>query len=229
MNYTPKFYKDETSFERYLERERTTQVIESISKLCPCSALDIGPGLRPYFFYLNWSKYTIIEPNKEFINYCPNSIIAINSTLEDSNLNEKFDAIIISSVLHLVKDCDLFLEKLKPLCHKNTLIHINVPNTYSLHRLIGFEMGLIEDLSDKSLKDIEFNHKTNFSEFSLHALLMRHNFKIEKYKTYMIKPFANEQMSMVVTPGLAKGLQNLTKYLPRYGCEIMVEAKYEME
>lgn len=229
MNYTPKFYKDENSFERYLERERTKQVVESISKLYPCSILDIGPGLRPYFFYLNWNKYTIIEPNKEFINYYPKSITAINSTLENFDLGEKFDAIIISSVLHLIEDCDVFLEKLKPLCHKNTLIHINVPNTYSLHRLIGFEMDLIQDLYDKSLKDIEFNHKTNFSELSLITLLAYHNFKIETYKTYMVKPFANEQMSMIITPGLAKGLQNLTKYLPKYGCEIMVEASYEME
>jgi len=227
MKYTTNFYKDaDNTFERYLELERAKQVIKSYNKVGSGNVLDIGPGLLPYFLYIdNYDEYTIVEPEPEFVKTYPDSIIKINSTLEEFETDKKFDFIILSSVLHLVKDVDVFLTKLRGLCHDHTLVHINVPNSKSLHRLLGVEMGLLTSLDDKSEKDKIYNHQHNFNVEDLAYTLQVRNFRIKAYDTYMVKPFADSQMTRVITREMAIGLDKLIKYLPKYGCEIAIEVK----
>lgn len=229
MKYTSNFYKNEDSFERVLEEERCKRVVVSSKKCNHDSILDVGVGARSYFPYLSWKKYTILEPNKEFTKNLNGNLNIVNLKLEDSELKEKFDFIILSSILHIVDDLNIFFEKIKSLCHKDTVIHINVPNSMSIHRLLGYEMNILPSINSLSGKDKEFNHKRIFSKIELSSFLLKHQFKIISSSTYMLKPFSDSQMSKIITEDIVKGLQKLTEYyFQPFGCEIVTEAKYEM-
>lgn len=226
MKYDKDFYNEENTFERYLELERKRQVILSSEKCKHVSILDVGASLLTYYKHIEgWSRYTIIDPNNEPTGKIPASVTLINSTLEESGLEEQFDFIILSSVLHLVHDYNKFLAEIKKLCHNDTLIHINVPNAQSLHRLLGYRMGMLANMYDKSAKDIEYEHQT---VFTLHGLIyaLNDNGFLQTYtNTYMLKPFSDKQMSLIINPDVANGLVRMTRDFNKSGCEIVVEAK----
>lgn len=59
-------------------------------------------------------------------------------------LEHDFDFIIISGLLHEVPDPKKLLQSIYKICKQDTLVHINVPNVYSFHRLLAYEMGCIK-------------------------------------------------------------------------------------
>ena len=58
--------------------------------------------------------------------------------------------VICSSLLHEVKQPEKLLNAIKKVCNSKTVIHINVPNMFSIHRLLGVEMGMISDVFEAS-------------------------------------------------------------------------------
>lgn len=227
MKYTKEFYNRKyKTFETYLEIERRKQVVESANDCKHDTILDVGPGLLPYYEHIEgWSEYVAVDPNKEFLENMPDSVTSIHSTLEDVDLTRTFDFIIISGVLQVVDDQDRFLKKIKTLSHKDTLIHINVSNGQSFHRLLGLHMGMLKNVEQKSEQDIAHGHGVTFTQASLITILNQNGFYTHNAKTYMMKPFADHQMSTIITKDIAHGLQKMSIYFNRYGSEIALEAK----
>lgn len=227
MEYTTEFYTDH-NYERFLEVERRSQVLNTANKVNPTKVLDVGPGLMQYYNIIpNWSSYLIIDPVQEFIDSKPAHVEGICSTLEDVEITDKFDLIILSGMLHLSKDRDLFLEKIYGLCHDDTIIHINVPNAESFHRILGYNMGLLEDVRDQSENDLKYKHGKNFTKSDLMILLSKNNFHVDLATTYAFKPFSDKQMVKILTPELMVGLNKMQSLFNKYGCEIVIEARKE--
>lgn len=156
-NYTENY--NHSAFEEYQVIFRRKKIIEILGEYCPRSILEIGCGNEPLFQYINWpiTDYTIVEPSSTFIenakrmsdNECVhfmNCEYKATKELKDHN----FHFIVCSSLLHEVEDPVSFLEEIKLICCKNTIVHINVPNANSMHRLLALEMGIIKDIHEMS-------------------------------------------------------------------------------
>jgi hypothetical protein len=228
----------ELSLEAELSKIRREYSIRCIDNNPHESILEIGCGIDPLcLHYNNYLDYTIVEPNKVFFNRI-SSICSLNPrvsikncTLEESVSSFKskhFDIIIMSSLLHEVQDPSKLLISLHEVADELTLIHLDVPNMFSFHRLLAMEMDLIPSIYEKSDIDKRFNRKNGYTKELLMNILEEHGFRISQYGTYFIKPFSNDQIENiikkgVISPMIISGLEKMVKYLPEMGAEMFVD------
>lgn len=222
---------------------RRKQVINFLNEYKPKRILEIGCGLEPIFKYYNdFQEMYIVEPGIDFIKNAEaealllpykSSIKIVHSFFESSLKdikNIKFDFIIVSSLLHEVKEVDDFLSKLREIASANTIIHINVPNALSFHRLLALESELIKDLYELSdTQKIMQQHHT-FDLESLSKLVIEAGFKIVDSGSYFLKPFTHFQMEKLIEEAIISdkiliGFDKMIKYLPDFGSEIFVNLK----
>jgi SAM-dependent methyltransferase len=233
--------QNEGTFERILMKARRKQIYASYTRHNPKNILEIGCGIEPFFLNCDsFSNYVIIEPSEELaknaksLSHNKGNITIINSYLNQMDLNFllslKFDLIIISSVLHLIPNLQEFLKNLYHICTPQTIIHINVPNNNSFHRLLAYEMGLISDPAEKSARELKFQRLHSFNKKILFNLLQENNFQVLMFETYFVKLFSNDQMGKlleynIVDKSVIEGLDKMIKYMPDLGCEMYIEAK----
>ena len=214
---------------------RRNKVIEIISNYKPKNILEIGSGMDSIVNHYNdFSSFTIVEPSKKFYekaiqdNSAKNNDYIFNDYLEKyciKNSVKKFDFIIVSSLLHELENKVEFISKLKEISAKKTVIHFNVPNARSFHRLLALEMSVIDDLFSKSEMQKKMQQDTIFDIESLITFLKSQKFKILDQGSYFIKPFTHLQMQSIINneifpPNLLDGLSKMINHMPNMGSEI---------
>jgi 2-polyprenyl-3-methyl-5-hydroxy-6-metoxy-1,4-benzoquinol methylase len=228
-------------FEQIQVVYRRKKVLERLNLYPHKNILEIGCGFEPIFQYIDdFDSMTVVDPGIEFIKHAKNilkhessNIRCIHGFFEDviPELSQQpYDFILVSSLLHELESPDNFLETLKSVCSLNTILHVNVPNAFSIHRILASEMGLITDVFQKSENQRKFQQFSTFSIDSLKELLANRQFKIIESGSYFIKPFIHNQMNMMLTSNIIDskildGLYKLTKYIPEYGSEIFVDCQ----
>ncbi|HZS07222.1 MAG TPA: class I SAM-dependent methyltransferase [Blastocatellia bacterium] len=227
------------SFETSLVRIRRRQVLASLSKYDHNHILEIGCGLEPLFpFCDGFQTYTVVEPSEVFVRHA-RSLVAEGRDIEIIHdyferahdrltAGPGFDFIILSSLLHEVERPVELLQAVRRLCGESTVVHINVPNVFSFHRLLAMEMGLINDVFEKSGTEIKFQRQTRFDKSLLFEMVEGNGFRVISSGTYFIKPFTHEQMEKILDNGILdvsviEGLERMIKYIPDLGCEIFVD------
>lgn len=202
--------------------------------------LEIGCGLEPLFlFYPHYTKYVVVEPCDVFFRNAQSlvsekgikHIDLYHDFFENKEIQlskYEFDYILCSSLLHEVESPEIILKSIFNLCTKDkTVVHINVPNMKSFHRLLAKESGLIKDEHDKSQNNIVKQQHTNFDMTILVEMVKKTGFDIIESGSYFIKPFTHAQMKElmdinILTPEILDGLYNMEKYMPDLGSEIFV-------
>ncbi|HLV30639.1 MAG TPA: methyltransferase domain-containing protein [Chitinispirillaceae bacterium] len=234
-------YTADIDLERILVKYRREQVLNSLVKFPHSSILETGCGMEPFFCCdIDFSRYTVIEPCTEFVTHaekCSNGdsrISILNGFFEsitsDLMINYPFDFIIVSSLLHEVPDPKVFLKSLRKNCTDQTVVHLNVPNVYSFHRLLAVAMGLIGSIYEKSATENRFGRHSHFDRNSLVNLCEHHGFSIISSRTYFIKPFTHQQLEYLLKTGfmteqMIEGLSRLSSSFPEHGCEICLEMR----
>jgi 2-polyprenyl-3-methyl-5-hydroxy-6-metoxy-1,4-benzoquinol methylase len=225
-------------FERTQEHYRRKSILGFIAKGCFKNILEVGCGVDPLFTSFDIdTAFTVIEPTKHFYQVALEkagglpSRKVFNLTLEEFNSQDKFDLIILSSVLHEVVDKISFISNLKLLCNKDTLVYINVPNAKSIHRLLAVSMGIIDDITDVSSTQLKMQQFSRpFTLETLNSLINQFGFSTIDSGTLFFKPFTHEQMQKLVesgflTPAILDGFYELPKIFPEFGSEIWIIAK----
>lgn len=230
----------EHDFENIMVEYRRKKVLEILNKYQPKNILEVGCGIQSIFdFYNNYETFTVVEPSEKFCKMIKKSknynqkITVINDFLENKTeelKNEKFDFIILSSLLHEVIDPIKMLKCIKQLCNNNTLIHINVPNAHSMHLLWAYKAGLIEKIGNLTEVAKHFQQHTTFTLESLAQMVNSVDFSILEKGSYFIKPFNHSKMQKlldekIINPELLNGLYDLIEYFPNNGAEIYVNCK----
>ena len=228
---------DEESFEKTLVGIRREEVLASWKRHGARRVLEVGCGLEPLFLFTNeFERLVIVEPSAAFVAHGrslnpDDRVQLIEGYLEQTDLgDEKFDFIVLSSLLHEVPDPRALLDSVHKLCSDQTVVHINVPNVWSFHRLLAKEMGLIDDIFERSSTEARFHRQTRFDRGSLEAIVKEAGFAILEFGTYLIKPFTHEQMQKLVGdplfgPPIVEGLRRMVRYLPDMGCEMYVDVR----
>lgn len=207
------------SFEKWLQNARINYILSLIEKYKPKTIMEIGPGLNPIFPYVKHEEFKgslIIEPSKifSFLIYHnkKNKCLGVKQCkIEDFTPSNTYDMIIISSVLHEVEKPLRFLLYVKDHCNKDTIVHINVPNSESFHRLLGKKMGILKSLGDHSELGKKLMRQNEFNNASLTKLLWDAGFKIINYGSFFFKPFSNKIMESIINEEMFDGLLKIGK------------------
>jgi SAM-dependent methyltransferase len=209
----------------------------ALSKNPAKSILEIGCGSQPLFLeYDHFDRMVAVEPLNEFFAEArklagnDERITLINDRFEhvaDQLVGQHFDFIIIGGFLHEINNPVEVLEAVKKVCAPQTIIHSFVPNAHSFHRLLAFEMGLIDTVYQKSGHDEMFERLEVYNVETFQKLFELNGFDVAELGTYFIKPFTHSQMhamlaANVVDNAVIDGLYKMTKYFPSHGAEIFI-------
>ena len=230
-------------FEKYQIEYRRKKVIELIQLSHPQTVLEIGCGLFPLFESVREvEKWVVVEPTISFYENAMaqkgdnENVIIYQDCLENlvdtiENTRMKIDYIVCGCLLHELEKPENMLEAIWKIADDDTIIHVNVPNAKSIHRLLAKEMGLIDDIYQQSAVQIKMQQSnTIYNIDSLKNICKKQGFDIFESGSYFIKPFTHAQMQRcmdndIFDETLLDGLYKLEKFLQGYGSEIYVQMK----
>lgn len=226
-------------FEQLQIQFRRKLVLNQISRFAPRRLLEVGCGELPLFLDLPTDiDVTIVEPAAVFVENARTlasgmeRINILQGYIETADLKDsQFDMIVLSCVLHEVPDPTAMLTAIARLCGPSTLLHVNVPNLRSMHRLLAVSMNLITDPSHKSETQRLMQQRDKpYDMQSLIAELASSGFDVTEQGSLFVKPFSHKQMQELVDIGfmslaMLDGLDRLVEWLPDLGSEIWVHAR----
>jgi ubiquinone/menaquinone biosynthesis C-methylase UbiE len=229
-------------YEKYQVAFRKRKLIELLQKYDHKELLEVGCGLESIFLDFNsYKNITVIEPAEMFYDKAiadkeralNKNITVIKALLEDTLpqlKGKKFDFILVSSLLHEIPDQPKFFKTLYEIASEGTVIHLNVPNAKSFHRLLAVEMGLIKSEFQKSDSNIQFQQHTVFDIDLLKETAENNGFEVIESGSYSFKPFTHQQMQNMInnnsiTEQMLDGFYKMERYLPNVGSEIFVNIK----
>lgn len=226
-------------FEAIQASYRRKLVLEQIEQLKPTRILEIGCGLNPLFTENRFNcHFTVIEPTIEFVNNACElakpyqNVQIINGQMESHQFTKgEFDLIVLSCLLHEVSSSILMLNAIHKICTIDTVLHINVPNAYSLHRLLAVAMEIIPSIY--SISPLQQKMQQNGKIYDIDSLaqeLLEAGFQSIANGGILIKPFTHSQMQTLVDreflkPNMLYGFDQLAKDIPIISSEIWVNAK----
>jgi ubiquinone/menaquinone biosynthesis C-methylase UbiE len=230
----------ELPFEVVQAHFRRRKICEFLTVYRPRSLLEIGCGLDAIFnHFTEYEMCTVVEPGDNFVLNAREQagsragIAIVHGTLEASigELRDKrFDFIIVSSLLHELANPTPLLGAVASLCGPKTIVHVNVPNARSFHRVLAYEMGMIPSIYERSDVQRQMQQSHTFDIESLTDLVVRSGFRPIERGTFFVKPFTHVQMARlqaigILTDPMLEGLYRMSRYLPEHGSEIYMNLK----
>jgi hypothetical protein len=231
-------YQEEYSnqpFEKHQVAFRKRKILELIKKHNHQNLLEVGAGLESIFLVLDtFRRLTVVEPAQMFFEKAQqDSVRSINKNIQLVNCMlealppDKFDFILVSALLHEVIEPDCFLETVRNFCSATTVVHINVPNARSFHRLLAVKMGLIKSEFQLSNVNIKLQQPRVYDLAMLQQTVTEQGFKVLESGTYFLKPFPHLLMqqlldSQLISEEMIEGFYRMEEYLPNLGSEIFV-------
>lgn len=234
---------DQLPFEETMAAIRKKTLLAFFEKYRPEHIAEVGCGNESITdFYTNYKHATVIEPAGTFYTRlvkrraqdAPEKNTLINDFFSDSLVSNhdfpRLDAVIISGMLHEIESPDAILSAAHKICNDKTIVHVNVPNANSLHRLLAFKAGMIKDLKQRSDLQTLLKQPHTFDIADLKAMSSKAGFEVIEEGSYFVKPFTHAQMEILRThekfgEKIIDGLEKLISYLPDYGAEIFVNLR----
>lgn len=234
---------DELPFESTMAAIRKKILKAFLEKYKPAYIAEVGCGNESITdFFTDYKHATVVEPSEAFYNRlverhagdAPEKNNFINDffseTIVDTHQIPKLDVVIISGLLHEVERPEMILEATHKICYEHTIVHVNVPNANSMHRLLAFKAGIIKDLKEKSALQTLLQQPHTFDILDLKTMASDAGFEVIEEGSYFVKPFTHAQMEVLRThekfgEKVIEGLEALISYLPEYGAEIFVNLK----
>lgn len=229
-------------FEEYKVIYRRKKILEIIEQYRPKNILEIGCGTEPLFQYVENTDFTIVEAAQDFYQNAVDmskdkagSIKVIKGFFEEiaSALSEHYDMVICASLLHEVEYPKKLLKAIAYVCDKDTIVNVIVPNANSIHRILGKEMGILDDVHDKSENNITLEQNIVFDKNILKAMLVECGYEIIDEGGFFVKPFSHEQMykmiqARIINEKVLNGLYSLGEYMVDFASELYVNCKFKM-
>ncbi len=229
-------------FEATQVQYRRRKVDEVVASYHAKRLLEVGCGTDAYFKHCaSFERFTVIEPGELFYAQAKrdashyDNVEVVLGTVQDKAealKQQAYDLILLTSLLHEIPDSLGLLQAITHLCDSDTVVHINVPNAKSFHRLLAVEMGLIESPYLKSATQQTMQQSHTFDLASLTALVHEAGFKVLESGSFFIKPFTHAQMADLqgnglLTPQILDGLYNMSQHLPENGSELYMNIQLE--
>ena len=186
---------------------------------------------------LDFGSWLIVEPEPRFLETAHIraandarlrlSCCRVEETDWIGSLGPTPDLVLISSLLHEVANPHAVLLAVRRIFGPSTLLHVNVPNSGSLHRRLAVAMGITKNNGDLGSRNRKLGQQRVFSAETLRREIERAGFAITTGGGYFLKPFTHSQM-MKVLPDLGPegliGLDKLGQEFAEFAAEIYVNA-----
>lgn len=241
QDYEAKY--QEEPCEKYQVKYRREKILDLMLSCKHDTVLEIGCGMEPLFEYVSdYKQMVIVEPGDTFIlnaerkaRESGSNVVCIQGFFEEKldqikDTCENYDFIVLSSLLHEVEEPEKLLKSIYQICSEATIVHVNVPNANSLHRLLAKEMGLIQDVHELSNLQKTMQRNSVFDLNSLCDIVNKCGFQVMQKGTYFPKLLSAGQMEKMLQQGIVRedifeGLNKMIKYVPEFGSEIFVQVK----
>ncbi len=213
------------------------RIVRSVAAKSRFSVLSLGIGHRVLAKAIlgelgpRLTNYTVVEGSREIIEKfrsetaIPANTHLVHSYFEEYSPKEKFDVIEMGFVLEHVNDPDAIVRQYAQYLSPGGTLFIAVPNAKSLHRLIGHEAGLLDNLYRLSSEDLQLGHQRYFDCESLCRLVLGARLKLVNLEGILLKPLTTGQLRSLNLPGaVVEGLLKVGESLPQISNSIFVEA-----
>lgn len=177
------------------------------------------------------ASYTIVEGSRAVIaEFASQWSLArkpeiLEDLFESFDPGRTFDAIEMGFVLEHVDDPALIVRRYKRFLKPGGFIGMAVPNARSLHRLIGHEAGLLDDVYKLSPEDRKLGHKRYFDLDSFRHLAESEGLDIKRARGIMIKPVTTDQLRLLdLPPEVGNALFKVADGLPAISNAVYIEA-----
>jgi trans-aconitate methyltransferase len=170
----------------------------------------------------------VVAEKVSILKACNSKFKILNSDLQkytSENPNNKFDTVVLSSVLHEIPDPEHILKLIHDILEVKGTLFVVVPNNQSLHRLIGERMGIIKSLTDLTETEKLMQQSSSYSPQHLTNQLENHGFEVREVITSFIKPLPHATMQQGIDNSLfteedLEFLYKLSPLMPDFGSEI---------
>lgn len=223
------------NFEDYQQKYRKKKILEIVQKYPHRKILEIGVGDDPFFQYVDFDTYTFFEPGDQFFQHAQEIVSHCGLPDKVHGFHEPFhticgggtDFILCACLLHEVEHPIELLHDIRESMTSSTVVHIDVPNANSFHRVLAQEMNLIRDVHDFSDRNKQYQQNTVFDMDSLERLATEAGLKVVDSGGYFIKPFTHAQMYQMIQRGIIDektldGLYAMGPLMEAYASEIYV-------
>jgi hypothetical protein len=235
-NYENEYISD-YGFESIMVHYRQQLVLEFLVRNKPRTIVEIGCGnslVSEQYYGLggDWDKWIIVEPADKFFELAvlknlPKTTVIKGFFEKIASKIEIFPEVIIcSGLLHEVPDANKLCCSITATMNKSTVLHVNVPNSNSLHRLLAKSMGLIDELTELSERNHRLVQPRVFDLKSLSNLLADNGLRAINEGGHFVKPFTHKQMEKmapILGQKIMSGLYELGKNQPEIASEIFID------
>jgi SAM-dependent methyltransferase len=183
---------------------------------------ELGERLRTYVI-LEGSEAVIAKFRAEWpLERAPDVRQTYFETFEST---ERFDVIEMGFVLEHVDDPALIVRRFKRFLKPGGIIGMAVPNARSLHRLIGHEAGLLQNMYALSEHDRALGHKRYFDLNSFRELAESQDLIVKRQRGIMLKPVTTTQLASLNLPeSIMMALCTVADTLPDIANGMYIEA-----
>lgn len=127
----------------------------------------------------------------------------------------RFDHVVATNLLHEVGDPQALLRRAGGWLAAGGRIHVTLPNPRSLHRVVAYEMGLIDRLDALSERGARFGTRRALDADALAALAVEAGLRVRERGGIFLKPLPNDAMAKLDAAVLA-GFERAARHLPEH-------------
>lgn len=234
-------YLQDYGFEKTMVWARQKYVASLIRRLNPETVLEIGCGYDQLFEQVadvaSIREWIIVEPADVFSSMAREKLKTesrvriiqgfVEEVVQQSGI-QGIQLCICSGLLHEVKQPAVILQAAKEVLGQDGVLHVNVPNAESFHRMLACEMGLISSPYQMSDRNAALSQFHVFDINTIRALI--EDVSLVPFETggYFIKPFTHAQMEKIVDvlgTDILEGLWRMGAKRPELASEIYVNAR----
>jgi len=161
------------------------------------SCLVLGPsggGELEETLQTHFKKIVCVDGSSKVLNALKNKFPEfefVHSLFEEFKPEEKFDTILMTHVLEHVRDPIELLKMTKEWVSEEGIIIIVVPNAFSFHRMLGLEMGLLDDLHELNESDKSVGHRRVYDSETLRKDITAGGLNVKESKGIFVKMLDN--------------------------------------
>lgn len=193
--------------------------------------LGLGHGFSTKLFSEHFERYVVVDASRAVIKnfkkrFPKTSVEIVEAYFEKFQTNERFDVVILGFVLEHVDDPVQIMSLYKHFLTPGGRMFLTVPNAEVLNRRLGYEAGMLDDMTELSEHDHLCGHKRYYSVKTLIEDVESAGCKMDKMEGIYLKPFTTMQMkSLNFDQKVIDALCQVGIDYPELCCGILAEIK----
>jgi trans-aconitate methyltransferase len=187
--------------------------------------LGCSTGLSTRLLSSLAKELTVVEGSRDNIARAETQALKnvrfVHSFWESFETRPSFSDVVAMRVLEHIEDPVSLLQKIKQWLLPGGRIHLVVPNARSLHRRVGLQMGLLNDLHELNARDRRVGHKRVYDREILFDHLRQAGCRVRHWEGIFLKPLSNDQLKSW-PENLVRAFSAVGKELPDWSAELYV-------